>query len=202
MALAKKVTVFDVYDRAKSGPKVDEHDWDFKIIPQTAKKLKEKYGIKMDKMTIVPEDKELIDNLFQAGLEMLVECGIYCMDTRRVIKYTREEVLTALRTAPVSAVCGEGNQAAVLAGRRYTDKRPPVIQGGPTGAPCSEELFLAIHQSYAQEPMVDTIVDGVLQTINGHDPVPNSPWEIAAVKSEALQVRMAQQRAGRIGMGL
>lgn len=202
MAIAKKLTVFDVYERAKSGPKVDEGDWDFKIIPQTAKKLKEKYGIKMDKKTIIPTDKELIDNLFQAGLELLVECGIYCIDTKRVIKYTREEVLTAIKTAPTRAIYGEGKQAVVLQPRKFSDKKAPIIQGGPTGAPCSEDQFLAIHQSYAQEPMVDTIVDGVLQTINGYDPSPGSPWEIAAVKSEALLVRAAQDRAGRSGMGL
>ena len=31
------------------GPKVDEKDWDYQIIPQTAKRLKEKHGIVMDK---------------------------------------------------------------------------------------------------------------------------------------------------------
>lgn len=202
MAITNKLTVFDVYERAKSGPKVDENDWDFKIIPQTASKLKKKYGITMDKKTIIPTDKELINNLFQAGLDMLVECGIYCIDTKRVIKYSREEVLTAIKTAPTRAIYGEGKQAVVLTNRRHTDKRPPIIQGGPTGAPCTEEHFLAIHQSYAQEPLVNTIVDGVLQTIKGYDPTPGSPWEIAAVKSEALLVRAAQDRAGRTGMGL
>lgn len=202
MAIAKALTVFDIYERAKTGPKVEEKEWDFKIIPQTAAELKKKYGIKMDKKQIIPTDKELINNLFQAGLEMLVECGIYCIDTNRVIKYTKDEVLAAIKTAPKRAIYGEGKQAVVMSPRSYTDKRPPIIQGGPTGAPCSEEQFLAIHQSYAQEPLVDTIVDGVLQTIKGYDPVPGSPWEIAAVKSEAIMVRAAQDRAGRTGMGL
>lgn len=202
MALAKTVTVFDVYDRAKTGPKVDEKEWDMKIIPQTAAKLKKKYNIKMDKKTIIPTDKELINNLFKAGLEMLVECGIYCIDTHRVIKYTEAEVLASIDAAPSSAIYGEGKNAVLLASRSHKDSRSPIIQGGPTGAPCSEEHFLGIHQSYAQEPLVDTIVDGVLQTINGHDPVPGSPWEIAAVKSEAIMVRAAQMRAGRSGMGL
>jgi len=202
MTLARKVTVFEIYDRARSGPKMAEQEWDSKIIPQTAARLKKKYNLKMDKRVIIPTDTVLINNLFQAGLEMLVECGIYCIDTGRVIKYTEEEVLTAIRTAPKSAVYGEGKDAVLLAPRSYRDKRPPIIQGGPTGAPCSEELFVAIHQSYAQEPLVDTIVDGVLQTIQGHDPVPNSPWEIAAVKSEAIMIRTAQLRAGRSGMGL
>ncbi|HBW37644.1 MAG TPA: methyltransferase, partial [Desulfosporosinus sp.] len=50
-AIGKNVTVFDVYDRAKTGPKMNEKDWDFKLIPQTARILKDKYGIKMDKKT-------------------------------------------------------------------------------------------------------------------------------------------------------
>ncbi|ATW25483.1 hypothetical protein DCMF_12475 [Candidatus Formimonas warabiya] len=202
MALPKKVTVFDIYDRAKTGPKLEEKEWDTKVIPQTAAKLKQKYGIKMDKQVIVPTDQELIRHLFQAGLEMLVECGVYCMDTGRIIKYTEEEVLASLDAAPSKVMIGEGKDAVELACRSYHDPRPPIIQGGPTGAPCSEEHFLGIHQSYAQEPLVGTIVDGVLQTINGHDPVPGSPWEIAAVKSEAILVRAAQLRAGRSGMGL
>jgi methylamine--corrinoid protein Co-methyltransferase len=202
MALTKKVTVFDVFDRAKSGQKVDENVWDNKIIPQTASRLKEKYGIKMDKKVMIPTDKTLINNLFKAGLEMLVECGVYCMDTGRVIKYTEEEVLTSVTTAPSRVLLGEGKDAVMLECRSYKDSRPPLIQGGPTGAPVSEDVFIANHQSYAQEPLVDAIVDGVLQTINGHDPVPGSPWEIAAVKSEAIMVRAAQLRAGRPGMSL
>lgn len=202
MALSKRVTVFDVYDRAKTGSKVDEKDWDYKIIPQTASRLKEKYGIKMDKKVIIPTDKTMINNLFKAGLEMLTECGVYCIDTGRVIKYTEEEILAALDAAPSSATLGEGKDSVKLECRSYSDTKPPIIQGGPTGAPVSEQYFIQVHESYAQEPLVDTIVDGVLQTINGHDPVPNSPWEIAAVKSEAIMVRAAQLRAGRPGMAL
>ena len=134
---------------------------------------------------------------------MLTTCGVYCIDTKRVIKYTEEEILASLDKAPKSAQYGEiGKNGRMIQCRKHDDKRPPIIQGGPTGAPCSEEHFMAIHQSYAQEPVVDTIVDGVLQTIKGHDPLPMTPWEIAAVKTEAIMVRAAQERAGRCGMGL
>ena len=202
MALAQRVTVFETFNRAKSGQKVAEDTWDNQIIPKTASRLKDKYGIAMDPKVMVPTDEKLIDNLFRAGLEMLVECGIYCMDTGRVIKYTEEEVWASLAAAPKSCVIGEGREARTLSPRSFADSRPPLIQGGPTGAPCSEPMFLPIHESYAKEGIVDTIVDGVMQTINGFDPTPNSPWEIAAVKQEAYQVRLAQARAGRPGMGL
>ncbi len=201
-AIGKGVTVFDVYDRAKSGPKMEEKVWDFKVVPQTAAALQKKYDIKMDKKTIIPEDKELMNKLFNAGLDMLVECGVFCIDTGRVIKYTRDEVLHAIESAPDHFTFGEGKEAINVVPRHSSSKKAPVIQGGPTGSPCSEEMFLAIHQSYAQERIVDTIVDGVMQTVMGKDPVPGSPWELMAVRSEALQVREAQARAGRAGMGL
>ncbi|WP_222428175.1 monomethylamine:corrinoid methyltransferase, partial [Sporomusa sp. KB1] len=44
MAIAKALTVFDIYERAKVGPKVEEKEWDFKTIPQTASRLKQKYN--------------------------------------------------------------------------------------------------------------------------------------------------------------
>ncbi|MBS3937684.1 MAG: monomethylamine:corrinoid methyltransferase [Peptococcaceae bacterium] len=196
------VGVFESYARAKTGPRVDENEWDSRIIPQTARRLKEKYGLKIDKKQIIPTDGQLINNIFRAGMEMLVECGIYCMDTKRVIKFTEEEVWRTIKTAPRRVILGEGRDAVTLKARRFDEKTPPIIQGGPTGAPVAEQDFIAMHEAYAREPIVDTIVDGVLQTINGYDPSPNTPFEIAAVKSEAMMVRLAQARAGRPGMAL
>jgi len=202
MAIPRKVNIYDVYDRAKSGAKITEAEWDGKVIPEAAAKLKAKYNIKMDKKVMVPENRELIDNLYKAGLDMLVECGVFCTDTGRVIKFTRDEVLAGIAAAPKRLVIGENRDAVVMTPRAYNDPKPPIIQGGPTGAPCSEALFVPIHQSYAQEGLVDAIVDGVYQTINGKDPVPNSPYEIAAVKAECIGIRNACMRAGRPGMGL
>ena len=45
MTLAKRVTVFDIYDRAKTGEKMEESVWDYQVIPQTASKLKKKYNL-------------------------------------------------------------------------------------------------------------------------------------------------------------
>ncbi len=202
MTYKQRVGIFEAYHRAITGPRVSESEWDNKIIPENLTRLKEKYNIKMDKKQIIPTDPELINNLFKAGFEMLATTGIYCIDTGRVIKYTEEEILTAIKDAPKEFYLGEGNDAVLMKDRKHTDSRPPIIQGGPTGAPVSEEQFLNMHEAYAKEPLVDTIVNGVLQKIHGHDPVPNSPWEIAAVRSEVQMLRLAQTRAGRSGMGL
>lgn len=202
MTYKERVGVFEAFNRARTGPKVPESEWDNKIIPGNLTRLKEKYNIKMDKRTTIPTDPVLMNNLFKAGLEMLVETGVYCIDTGRVIKWTEEEVLTAIKGTPKEFYLGEGLDRVLMTDRKANDPRPPIIQGGPTGAPVSEEQFINMHEAYAKEPLVDTIVNGVLQTIHGNDPKPNTPWEIAAVRSEVQQIRHACARAGRSGMGL
>lgn len=202
MAFKEKVGVFETYDRARTGPKVDENEWDQKLIYQKANKLKDKYKLEFDRTKIIPTDTDMIDRLYQAGLEMLVDTGIYCMDTGRVIEYTEDEVLMAAAGAPRELTLGEGRDSRRLAARSFDDPTPPLCQGGPTGAPVSEDIFVAMHEAYAREPLVDTIVNGVLSTINGREPKPGSPWEIAAVRGETSFIRLAMMRAGRPGMGM
>jgi len=201
MAVREKGDVFESYERALSGPKMDEQEWDRKLIPQTAKKLKEKYGLKFDKAKINPTDDDVLDRLFQAGLEMLTTCGTYCTETGRAIKYTEEEIMMAMAGAPREIIIGEGRDARRMAARRFDDPNPPLCQGGPTGAPVSENSFMETHEAFAREPLVDCIVDGVFDTIYGHPLKSHTPWDVAASKAEALAIREAVRRAGRPGMG-
>lgn len=196
----EKVGVFETYDRMRSGPRVTEKEWDEVLTFKTAHALKEKYKLQFDRSKIVPTDNDLIDRLFRAGVEMLVTQGYFNMDTLRVCHYTEDEVMMAAAAAPDCLTLGEGKDSVQLKARRFDDPRPPVNQGGPTGAPVSEEIFIPMMESYAREPLVDSIVDGVVATWNGHEPKPGSPYEIAAVKQEAMGIRMAQMRAGRPGM--
>ena len=54
MTFKEKVGVFETYDRARNGPRVDEKEWDRKITYQTANKLKEKYKLQFDRSKIIP----------------------------------------------------------------------------------------------------------------------------------------------------
>lgn len=202
MAFREKVGVFETYDRMRTGPRMSEKEWDEVLTFQTAHALKEKYKLQFDRSKIIPTDNDLLDRLFHAGIEMLVTQGIYNMDTGRVCHYTEDEVMTAVATAPSCITLGEGKDSRQLAMRKFDDPRPPLMQGGPTGAPVSENIFIPMMEAYAREPLIDTIVDGVMYTWNGHEPKPGSPYEIAAVKAEASQIRMAMERAGRPGMAM
>lgn len=86
--------------------------------------------------------------------------------------------------------------------REVGDKRKPIVQGGPTGSPISEEVFMPVHMSYALEKECDTIVNGVMTSARGKSPVPGSPYEVLAAKSETRQIRTAASMAGRPGMAV
>lgn len=99
MAVTRALTIYDVYDRFVKGKRVPESDWDYTIIPQNATALKEKYKLDFGKNS-VPEDNKTKNDLFQAGLEMLVNTGYYCQDLGRVMKVTEEEVWEGIKKTP------------------------------------------------------------------------------------------------------
>jgi methylamine--corrinoid protein Co-methyltransferase len=201
MAADRPLSIFDVYDRFAKGKKTDEAEWDYVTIPTNATALKEKYKLNFGK-NIIPEDKSTMNNLFLAGLEMLVTTGFYNSDLKRVMKITEEEVWEGIKKTPKQLILGEGRDMARFYPRRGNSPVKPIIQGGPTGAPVSEDIFVQVMQSYAQEGIVDTIVNGVMATIEGHPATTNTPYEIRAMQAEVRAVKEARVRAGRPNMAI
>lgn len=202
MVSTRALTVCDVYDRFVWGKRVPESDWDYTIIPQNATALKEKYKLDFSNDGTIPEDNKTKNDLFQAGLEMLVSTGYYCQDLGRVMKVTEEEVWEGIKKTPTKLILGEGKDIARFYPRHGNSPVKPIIQGGPTGSPISEDIFVQVMQSYAQEAVVDTLVDGVMTTIEGHPAKSGTPYEIRATMAELRATKEARVRAGRPGLGV
>ena len=201
MTFTKSVTCFDFYDRAQTGEKTTQDDWDLMTIPMKAMELKQKYNLDFGN-EFVPTDKDQMERLFKAGFDMLLECGIYCTDTKRIVKYTEDEIWDAINNPMPAFQLGTGRDTVQMKKREVGDKRKPIVQGGPTGSPISEEVFSAVHMSYALEKEVDTIVNGVMMTVRGKPPIPGSPYEVLAAKSETRIIKNAAAMAGRPGMAV
>ena len=201
MTARRYVDVFDTYNRFIAGEKIMEKDWDYYIVPNNAALMKKRYGINFG-TSIIPEDQDLVDRLFVAGIDMLLTTGIYNRDTGTRMKITEDEIYEGLKMAPKRITLGEGKDAVECSARRGNASNKPIIEGGPTGAPVSEPVYNTVIESYAQEPMVDTIVSGVLETVKGHPSVKNSPWEIRATMAELTYVHNALITAGRPGMAI
>jgi len=202
MARARRITPIDAYNRAISGQKIPEKDWDFKIIPQKSAEYAKEYGVKSTKNTIIC-DADMADRIYQAGRALLVDLGYFIIDTSRNMKIADDEVTDGLKHAPYELLLGSGRDAARMRQRKVGGENysfRPVIQGGPTGAPTSEQWFLQTMTSFAQEGVIDTIVNGVLSTFQGWEVTPGSVYEVKAVKAEQQYIRTACSNAGRPGM--
>lgn len=201
MAAKRYIDIFKMYDRFFNGERIDESDWDYRIVPENAKRMKERYDIKFG-TNIIPEDQDLADRLFLAGVDMLLTCGIYNTETGTRMTMTEDELYEGLKMAPKRLKLGDGKDYVMCSERRGNIMNKPIVEGGPTGAPITEDLYTPIMESYAREPVVDTVVTGVLRTVKGFSVVKNSPWEIKATLSELSYTREALYNAGRPGMAI
>ena len=137
MAARRYVDVFEAYDRFTQGSKVDEKDWDYNIIPNAAALMKSRYELDFGD-NIVPEDPDIADRLFLAGVDMLLETGIYNIDLGRVMHIDEDELYEGIKMAPRKLTLGHGKDKCKCKARVGNSKTRPIIQGGPTGAPMSE----------------------------------------------------------------
>jgi len=201
MVARRYLDIFETYDRFIEGEYVSEDKWDREIIPHNASMMKERYDLDFGKK-IIPEDQDMVDRLFVAGVDMLLTTGFYNIDTGTVLKITEDEIYEGLKMAPKKITLGEGKDSVECVSRRGNSPYKPIIEGGPTGAPISEDIYTSLIEAYAQEPVVDSIVSGVLNTEKGHPSVKNTPWEVRATMAELSYVHNALYQAGRPGLAV
>jgi methylamine--corrinoid protein Co-methyltransferase len=192
----------ELFDRAYTGEYISEENWDLEKVAATTRRLVKKYRLEWDRNQVIPTNPDLIDAVFQAGLEMAVELGVYCRSTERIIRLQAEEIEEGLRTMPQTLVMGEGKDARSLYARRIGDVRPPLFFGGSPGSPIPEAYFLENVLSYAQEPLIDLLTCGTLTEIGGRSVRTGHPLEIVATRRELQYLHTALARVGRPGMGM
>jgi len=189
----------EIVNRSENGPFMKEADFDLALARKTAELVK-KHGIKFDPKVLVPRDDDMADRLYQAGLELFIEMGVYNQSTERRILFVREEAGAAVEAAPNAVILGCGKDAVVERHREVESTIPCRMHSGPTGTPCSERFHPLILQSCAQEPLVDCLGAGSVATYLGRLIIPSSPTEILASRKEAAIAREAVCQAGRPGM--
>ncbi len=192
---------WDVIGRSQSGPLIKEKEFDLQL-GRIAKQIVEKYEIKYDPQQVVPSDDDLADRVYQAGLDLFLEAGIYCRDTGRLMKFTREEVEASLKYAPKTVTYGQGRDEAVMSYRSIEDPKPPFCLMTPVGTPVAEERFVPMVQSYVQEPLAQTFSSAFCQTINGRPIKSGTPQEVEAAIWNVIKLREAARAAGRPHIGI
>jgi len=194
--------LMDIIQRCLTGPIVDEQQFESEHVTLGLRRVVKQYDIHLDRSHVVNLDDGLADQVWEAALDFLVTCGVYCLDTGRVIQFNRQEIETILSEAPEEVLLGSGKDAVRERYRTLGETRPPLNMGGPVGTPVSEDLFLPLMLSYVQEPNVDVVCPGTLSTVHGCDIRTRSPLEIMAAWQECDQMMQVLNKAGRPGMAV
>ena len=194
----------DILDRGLTGQYCSEKEWNMRFFPSVINKALKKYELQNTCNSKIPInfDDELADRFWEAGLEVATEVGMLNTSTERIIKFTREEIITGLNRACGFWRAGWGRDAVDVVPRVPEDSRPPITVLGPIGDLLSEELFIPIHQSSAQNWSLDGISTGVLATVHGREIRTGTPYETLAGALDSRMLREALIRAGRPGMVL
>jgi methylamine--corrinoid protein Co-methyltransferase len=190
----------DIIQRSLTGPIISEEDFNNHYVSQGLAKFVKEYEIKVNKDHIVNMDDDLADRVWQAAVDFLASCGVYCQNTGRVILHSREEIEDILKTAPDNVWIGAGTDRVHEVARGVEDPRRPLLMGSSIGTAIEEPYFMPATISYVQEPEVDVTMVPTLDKIYGFDIRTRSPLEIMSSWREAELALEAFRRAGRPGM--
>jgi methylamine---corrinoid protein Co-methyltransferase len=193
----------EIYRRATTGEICAEKDFDLKRFIPAIRRLVKKHGIVYDRATPVPSDDDLADRVWQAGRELFLDVGVYCVDSERVITFDAAELDQALAHAPRRVTLGTGQHASTIPVRRPESSILPFFSLGACGAGVtSDEVFMSLTQAYCELPYTDAIASPALTKVDGMTIVAGSPLEVEGCVRTVIMTREAARRANRAGLGI
>lgn len=204
MLIGARGKFIDYWSRAVTGPICFEADFDKRVYWPKLKKITEKYGIKYDPKNIVPTDDDLLDRLWQAAIELVLDVGVLCTDTRRIIEFDRSEIMACVNNVSDRYTVGTGKDEFTAVHRGFEDydhvKNPVSVLGRILG-PVSQDIYHQIAMSYAQVPYIDLChFQGNLTEIYGMPITPDSPWEMLAELWSVAQIKDVCRQVCRPGL--
>jgi methylamine--corrinoid protein Co-methyltransferase len=151
---------------------------------------------------VVPTDKGLADRCFAAARELYAEVGTYCVNTKRVARFSRDEMDAAMAEAPTESVWGEDDDAFTLRHRGVEGNAPVFVYGGlQTLLYTDEETMLRVYRACCRCRAVAGIWGGIVTaTAGGGEIRGGSPQELLAYLQSVRLLRRAAKEAGRPGM--
>ena len=191
----------DVVNRALDGPITSSKEYDLKFLVPTSRRLAKEYDIAYDAENPVPNDDDLADRVWQAGVELFVEVGVYCPDTERRIVFTRQEVEQALTLGRKDIAFGAGVDRRSFPRRRPEDSTPPWCSLGAGGGAVSSDFHLmALIRAYARNPLCWSVTTPSLTHVDGQIIVAGSPLEVEGAIRNMTLAREALRQAQRPGL--
>jgi methylamine--corrinoid protein Co-methyltransferase len=194
-------TLLDIAERTQKGPKVNEDSWNMSFFKKV-QELAAKYDIPTysSDMPFLNMDDDLPERAFKAGVDLLVEHGVYCITTGRVVELTRDEVLAAIRDCPKQVAVGRGADARAMKQRKVEGVEPLNVCPGHH-SPFTEDLASLVVKNFAQIPRTDFLEGFNFTEVDGREIV-GMPLEVYATRRQIAWMREGVRKAGRPGLSI
>ena len=200
--MTEMINQLEIARRTRTEPKMDTLDFDMGIFRKT-QELTKRYSLNVSgKEEFWDVDKAYADSVFQAGVDLLTELGIFCVTTNRVVKFTEDEVKRAAREIPSTIEVGEGSDRRIFQKRGIEDyhNRPSFIVAGHSA--WSDKVPLPIHLAVRAN-----VADERVSAMQGFMYAETDDYEITGPTHWAYGARRAFERvrtgctlAGRPGL--
>jgi methylamine--corrinoid protein Co-methyltransferase len=189
-------------ERSTTGRIMSEEEFETELFPNVLADLQAKYKIERDPDEPIMTDPGMADAIFQAGIELLLEVGLYCKDTRRIIKFTQEEILEAISTCRQEITLGSDREAIRISPRAPGDAQHPYTFF-PAGALTRDT---SLYRSYAmtamQEPTCDGVIPIPLLGVGDMKNILDTPTQTVVCQTEARLMNEVAAWAGKPGLFL
>jgi methylamine--corrinoid protein Co-methyltransferase len=193
---------WEILDRTMTGPIMKEEEFEVEFFPTKIAEIVAKHKIECDPEEPIMSDPSLADEIFQAGLELLVEVGLYCKDTKRLVKFTEDEIKEVIKTRKSEVTLGKDRDAITLKPRAPGDKQHPYTFPCAGIMTADVNLYKLHALTVAQEPTCDGLFALPLRGIGEIKPASGTPTEMLLVQTEAHIMNDVAAWAGRPGMFL
>jgi methylamine--corrinoid protein Co-methyltransferase len=194
--------LWEAIERSTTGPILSEEKFETELFPNVLGDLQAKYKLERDPDQPAMIDPDMADAVFQAGLELLLEVGLYCKNTRRIIKFTQDEIQGAICAARHEVTLGRDRQAITLSPRAPGDAQHPYTFF-PAGALTKNvELYKSHAMSVMQEPTCDGVIPIPLYGIGDIKNIADTPAQTMVCLTEARIMNEAATWAGKPGLFL
>ena len=191
---------WEVIQRSTTGPIMSEEEFETERLPSVLASVQAKYKIEADPDEPIMADPDMADAVFKAGMELLLELGLYCQDTKRVIHFTEEEIKEAIATARHEVVLGQGRDEMRLSPRAPGDTKHP-YSWSPAGAMTTNIDTYRTHAlTVVQEPACDGVIPIPLFGVNDTKVVAETPAHTLVCLTEARIMNDVAGWAGRPGL--
>jgi methylamine--corrinoid protein Co-methyltransferase len=125
------------------------------------------------------------------------------MNSRRVVRFSADEIDDALRFSRPQQAMGTGKDRVSIHHRQVEDPRKPFVFCGPFNANVHEDMFVRLNEAFSQEKIVDCLFfPGYLNELDGQLIRPTSALASRAAILYGQWAREAVRRAGRPGMAI